>query len=64
MAAEDQQQENKVLTEAGYEVDDNALHQLQKIFGFLSLSDRQYCNPLDFCFAFKQFDGQPTNVRE
>jgi ubiquitin carboxyl-terminal hydrolase 34 len=43
-------------------VDDNVLHQLQKMFGFLELSERQDYNPRDFCFAFKDFDGNPTNT--
>jgi len=34
------------------------------MYGFLLLSDRQYYDPTPFCFSFKQFDGQPTNVRE
>lgn len=35
-----------------------------RLFGFLQLSDRQYYNPAPFCYSFKAFDGQPTNVRE
>ncbi|CDW78148.1 ubiquitin carboxyl-terminal hydrolase family protein [Stylonychia lemnae] len=44
-------------------VDDNMLHQLMKFMGFLELSERQDYNPREFCFSFKDFAGQPTNVR-
>ena len=37
-------------------------HQLQKMFGFLELSDRQDYNPHEFCFSFKDFQGNPVNV--
>ena len=45
------------------DIDDNVLHQMMNQFAFLQLSDRQYYNPTPFCFSFKEFDGQPTNVR-
>ncbi len=44
------------------EVDDNVLHQMQKMFSFLDVSDRIDYNPIDFCFSFKDFSGQPVNV--
>ncbi len=44
------------------EVDDNVLHQLQKIFSFLELTERQDYNPAKFCYAFKDMDGKPTNT--
>lgn len=44
------------------DVDDNMLHQLQKMFGFLELSDRQDYNPYEFCFSFKDYTGAPVNV--
>jgi len=47
----------------GDQVDDNILHQLMKLMGFLELSERQEYNPREFCFSFKDFDGNPTNVR-
>ena len=50
---------NKEITRM---VDDNILHQLQYMFGFLELSDRMDYNPLEFCFAFKDFQGLPVNV--
>ena len=34
-----------------------------KLFGYLELSDRQDYNPADFCFSYKDYDGQPINVR-
>jgi len=46
------------------EVDDNLLHQLMRQFSFMEMSDRSYFNPKDFCFSFKDFEGNPTNVRE
>ena len=43
-------------------IDDNVLHQLQKIFTFLELSDRQDYKPQEFCFSFKDYTGQPVNL--
>lgn len=63
LAADDRRPEDLVQHE-NRDVDDNVLHQLMDLFGSLLLSDRQYHNPTAFCFSFKQFDGQPTNVRE
>jgi ubiquitin carboxyl-terminal hydrolase 9/24 len=34
-----------------------------KFMGFLELSERQDYNPREFCFSFKDFANQPTNVR-
>lgn len=45
-------------------IDDNLLKQLQKLFGFLELSERHAFNPKEFCFAFKDFDGTPTKISE
>ena len=30
----------------------------------LELSDRGYADPFDLCFAYKDFEGNPTNVGE
>lgn len=30
---------------------------------FMELSERQAYNPREFCFSFKDYAGQPTNVR-
>jgi ubiquitin carboxyl-terminal hydrolase 34 len=46
----------------GRTIDDNVLHQLQRLFGHLELSEKVDYNPIDFCFSFKQMDGQPTNT--
>ena len=46
----------------GKTIDDNVLHQLQRLFGHLELSERVDYNPYAFCFSFKQMDGQPTNT--
>lgn len=43
-------------------IDDNVLHQLQKLFVFLELTDRQDYNPFEFCFSFKDYSGLPVNV--
>ena len=34
------------------------------LFGRLELSERAHVDPFDFCFSFKQWNGQPTNVGE
>jgi ubiquitin carboxyl-terminal hydrolase 34 len=47
----------------GTMIDDNLLHQLHRLFGYLELSDRADYNPLDFCFSFKEMDGTPTDTR-
>ena len=48
----------------GESIDDSMMHQLQKMIAHLELSERTEFNPLQFCFAFKEFDGQPTNTAE
>ena len=45
-------------------IDYNMLHQMQKLFAHLELSERSEYNPLGFTFAFKEFDGNPTNISE
>ncbi|EGR29288.1 ubiquitin carboxyl-terminal hydrolase family protein, putative [Ichthyophthirius multifiliis] len=61
LSAQDEQEIN--LTEyKGIQIDDNVLHQLQRMFSFLDLSDRQDYNPIGFCFSFKDYSGQPVNV--
>lgn len=44
------------------EIDDNVIHQLQRMFGYLELTERQAYNPVGFCFSFKDFSGAPTNI--
>ena len=48
----------------GSMIDDNVLHQLQKLMAHLELSERQDFNPQEFCFAFKDLEGNPTNTGE
>jgi ubiquitin carboxyl-terminal hydrolase 34 len=43
-------------------IDDNIIHQFQKLFAYLDYSDRPDYNPFRFCFAFKDYTGQPVNV--
>ena len=38
--------------------------ELQKLMAHLELSERMDYNPFEFCFAFKDFDGNPTNTSE
>ena len=46
--------------EAG--IDDNLLHQLQNLFGYLLLSGRKDYNPTNLCFSIKEPDGKPINT--
>ena len=48
----------------GEQIDDNMMHQCQKLIAHLELSERTEYNPMSFCFAFKEFDGSPTNTAE
>ena len=41
--------------------DDNLLHQIQRMYTFLTYSEKQAYNPKDFCSSFKDFDGTPIN---
>jgi len=42
--------------------DDDPIYQFQYIMGVLQESEKQYCDPVGFCKAFKDWDGQPINV--
>ena len=44
------------------QVDDSLLRQFQRLFGYLELSERAAADPFDFCFAYKDLTGEPTNV--
>jgi ubiquitin carboxyl-terminal hydrolase 34 len=46
----------------GRMVDDNLLHQLQVLFGYLSKTERMEYNPQDFCFSWKDMNGEPANL--
>ncbi len=41
---------------------DSVLYQLQQLFGYLQESEMKAYNPATFCHAFKDMDGNPTNV--
>jgi ubiquitin carboxyl-terminal hydrolase 9/24 len=43
-------------------IDDNVFHKLQRMFSYLDLSLRKYYIPDGFCYAFKDINGNPTNV--
>jgi uncharacterized UBP type Zn finger protein len=45
-------------------VDDNMLHQIQKLVAHLELSQRTEYNPTEFCFSYKEFDGKPCDTSE
>ena len=45
-------------------IDDNFLHQLQAMFTYLTISDKQYYDPQYFCKAFKDFEGNPIDIKE
>jgi hypothetical protein len=47
-----------------FNIDDNVLHQVQRMFSFLELSQRQDYNPHGFCYSFKDFDVNIYNFRE
>jgi ubiquitin carboxyl-terminal hydrolase 34 len=51
--------EPKDWTEA---VDDNILHQLQRLFGALELTERQAYNPRQFYFSCKDYESKPLNT--
>ena len=44
-------------------IDDNILHQLQRTFSYLLLSKREAYFCAEFCYSFKDWDGNPTNIR-
>eukprot|EP01138_Halocafeteria_seosinensis_P000815 gb/GECG01000836.1/.p1 GENE.gb/GECG01000836.1/~~gb/GECG01000836.1/.p1 ORF type:complete len:3386 (+),score=415.52 gb/GECG01000836.1/:1-10158(+) len=59
---DDVDEDDKSLTKAAREApQESMLFQLQRLFGFLCLSDRQDYNPRPFCSAFRPL-GEPVNV--
>ena len=32
------------------------------MFAYLELSDRMDYNPIEFCYAFKDYAGEPINI--
>ena len=53
---------SNMVTVAERQVDDNMLHQLRRMFGYLQSSTRLDFAPHDFCHSFKGFSGEPVNV--
>jgi ubiquitin carboxyl-terminal hydrolase 34 len=49
-------------TNEAKDCDDNVLHQIQKMFTFLEVTNRCDYNPKEFCYSFKGLDGLPTNL--
>ena len=43
---------------------ENVLFQMKKMFYNLINSERKFYTPTDFCHAFKNYEGLPTNVHE
>lgn len=56
--------ETEDINEGKIDDHDNLFHQVQLIFGALKISQRQYYDPRLFCYAFKDYEGNPTNVFE
>jgi ubiquitin carboxyl-terminal hydrolase 34 len=63
LAADDRQALELVKNSDGKDLDDNSLHQWMRMFSHLEMTDRKEYNPADFCYAFKEPGGKPTNVR-
>jgi len=59
--ADDQKEDDLVAKDPKTLIDNNLLHQMQKMFGFLENSDRSEFNPSEFCFSFRP-NGEPVNV--
>ncbi|CAD8066392.1 unnamed protein product [Paramecium primaurelia] len=45
-----------------HQIDDNSIHQFQRLLAYLELSERPDVNPQYFCYSFKDYDNQPVNV--
>jgi hypothetical protein len=41
---------------------EHTMYQLQRLFGHLELSERRHYDPTPWCYAYKDFDGKPTNT--
>ena len=54
--------DDKETPKINHGIDDNVLHQLQKMYTYLFFSEKEYYNPKEFCYSFKDFDGNPTNT--
>ncbi len=42
----------------------NVLYQLKMMFMNLSYSSKRFYHPKQFCIAFKDYEGNPTNTSE
>jgi ubiquitin C-terminal hydrolase len=42
--------------------EESFMYQMQYILAYLQESEKEYCDPSGFCYAFKDWDGSPTNV--
>ena len=62
MHADDGESPNPSATYRHSIDDDNLLHQLQIMYTYLTFSEKMDYNPRDFCYSFKDFDGNPINV--
>lgn len=62
LMAQDHVEKSLATNKKNKEIDDNVLHQIQKMFGHLELSDREYFDPEQYCFTFKDWENKPVNV--
>ena len=49
-------------TDISNQIEDKSLSELQEMYTFLTLSEKEDYNPRSFCQEFKDFDGNPINV--
>ena len=61
MRINDQKEPEWTVDSKGNPVDDNFLHQIQRIFGYLERTTRLDFIPSAFCVAYKPF-GEPVNI--
>lgn len=54
----------KMTEVKGVQIDDNFFHQFQKIMAYLDYSERKDFTPGEFCFSYKDYSGNPTNVSQ
>ena len=60
--ANDGKQENMAETTDKELIDDNLFHQIQSLFAFLELSERNDFKPVALCYSYKDYNGKPINV--
>ena len=54
--------EVEIFLEKNEDPRDNFLYQLQQLFANLQESEKASFSPADFCYSFKDYDGQSTDV--